>query len=349
MRGRHSEIVGELTWRTVWKNYPLVKAAGLREAYDRLATEDTSVRYAIGSMQPIDETYTANSIQERDRVENQLATGFRKSGLDIEFDYQGSLTSDTHIKAYSDIDLLSVIKSFWTIEPPNKPANPYQGNPVQDLKGMRRETISILTAAFPAASIDTTKDKCVHISGGSLRRHIDVVASNWWVTVEYYREQKKHWLGIQILDNAKNESVVNKPFLHNKRIDERDAETKGGLRKVIRLLKSLKCDSDEKIDVSSYDLASIAYNVFPAWLAVESGRELALVNNCCEYLRFLIKDANYRESITVPNGMRKVFGPSGATLVGLKQLSSALDALVDDIQRELNRTYRRLQEARITY
>lgn len=328
---------------------PLVKVAGAREAYERLVTEDTSVRYAIGSMQPIDETYTAKSIEERGRVENQLETGFHESGLDIEFDYQGSLTSDTHIKAYSDIDLLTVIQTFFSIEPPNRPKDPYNGDPVQDLKGVRRETISILKTAFPAATMETTKDKCVTISGGSLRRKIDLVASNWWYTVEYYREQKKHWLGVKVLDNGKNERVVNKPFLHNKRIDERDVETGGGLRKTIRLLKSLKYDSDEKIDVSSYDLASIAYNVFPSWLTVESGRELILVQNCRNYLRYLIYDVKYRETIDVPNGMRKVFGPGGATLVGLQQLSSAVDTLVDEIQRELNRTSRKLEEMRFVY
>ena len=66
------------------------------------------------------------------------------------------------------------------------------------------------------------------------------------------------WLGIEILDDNEGTRVPNKPFLHNRLIMERDTETNGGLRKAIRLLKSLKYDSDEKIDVSSYDLASIA-------------------------------------------------------------------------------------------
>jgi hypothetical protein len=328
---------------------PLVKVAGAREAYERLAAEDSAVRYAIGAMQPIDEAYTAKSVEERNRIESQLASGFQKASLNIAFDYQGSLTNDTHIKVYSDIDLLTVTDLFWTIQPPNKPSSPYVGNPVQDLKTLRRQTASILTAAYPKATVDETKDKCVNISGGSLSRRIDVVASNWWYTVEYYREQEKHWLGINILDYGKNLLTENKPFLHNQRIGQRDTETNGGLRKAIRLLKSLKYDNDTKINISSYDVASIAYNVFPSWLNVDSGHDLALVSNVRKYVWYLTTDSTYRDSLDVPNGMRKVFGAGGATMAGLEELSSALDGLVSDIERELSRTLRKIEEARIIY
>ena len=328
---------------------PFVKVAATREAYDRLVEEDTSVRYAIGSMQPIDPAYTLRTIEERNRVEKQLEEGYRAAGLAIEFDYQGSLTNDTHIRVYSDVDLLTLIRGWYGLEPPNKPSSPYQGNPIQDLREIRRTTVAILRAAFPAATLDESKAKCVSISGGSLRRHIDLIASDWWYTVEYVKSQEKHWLGIEILDDKNGERVPNKPFLHNKLIEEHDAETRGGLRKIIRLLKSLKYDSDEKIDVSSYDLASIAYNIFPLWLTVPPGHDLLLVSNCRDYLRYLLIDESYRGSIEVPSKMRKVFGVGGATESGLKQLSAAVGTLVDEIDRELSRSMRKLKEARILY
>jgi hypothetical protein len=201
----------------------------------------------------------------------------------------------------------------------------------------------------PAATLDESKGKCLNISGGSLRRHIDLIASDRWHTVEYVKFPEKHWLGIEILDDKKGERVPNKPFLHNKKISERDTETNGGLRKATRLLKSLKYDSDEKIEVSSYDVASIAYNIFPLWLTVPPGRDLLLVSNCRDYLRHLLGNEDYRASIEVPNKMRKVFGAGGATQAGLRQLSSALDALVTEIEAELSRTLRKVKEAGIAY
>lgn len=330
---------------------PLVKVAGLREAYDQLVDEDSSVRYAIGAMQPIDQDYTLRTLDERNRVEKQLAEGYGAAGLDMQFDYQGSLTNDTHVRIYSDVDLLTIIWGWHGIEPPNKPTNPYLGDPIQDLRHIRQMTIAILRAAYPAATVDQSKGKCVSISGGSLKRHIDLIASDWWYTVEYVQSpaKDKHWLGIEILDDKKGERVPNKPFLHNKRIAERDAETNGGLRKAIRLLKSLKYDSDDKIEVSSYDLASIAYNIFTSWLTVPRGQDLLLVSNCRDYLRYLLYDASYRASIEVPNKMRNVFCAGGATEAGLGQLSLALDTLVAEIDGELGRSLRKLKEARILY
>src|SRR5882724_3683927 len=108
---------------------PLAKVVATREAYERLVEEDTSVRYAIGSMQPIDTEYTSRTIEERNRVERQLDEGYRATGLSIEFDYQGSLTNDTHVRAYSDIDLLTILRGWHAVEPPNKPRWPYQGDP----------------------------------------------------------------------------------------------------------------------------------------------------------------------------------------------------------------------------
>ncbi len=60
-------------------------------------------------------------------------------------------------------------------------------------------------------------------------------------------------------------------------------------------------------------------------------------------------DESYRVSIEVPNRMRKVFGAGGAAEPGLKQLSSAVETLVNEIDRELSRSMRKLKEARILY
>jgi hypothetical protein len=47
--------------------------------------------------------------------------------------------------------------------------------------------------------------------------------------------------------------------------------------------------------------------------------------------------------------MRKIFENGGATVAGLTQLSTALDTLVAEIDRELNRSLRKPKEARILY
>jgi hypothetical protein len=328
---------------------PLIKVGELNEAYARLPKEDTSIQYAIGAMQPIDPAYTKNTLEERSRVEKQLNDGYRGMELSIQFDYQGSVTNDTHIRAHSDVDLLTVEQRFIAFQPPNYPTSTYQGDAVADLRQIRRGAVSILKASYPTAKVDETGSKAINISGGSLRRKIDVIASNWWHTNEYLNLKQKHWLGIEILDNDKGIRIQNKPFLHNKRIEDRDTQANGGLRKLIRLLKSLKYDSDEAINLSSYDIAGIVYNMKDSELYAHPGQDLLLINHCHIFLLYLEIDNGLKEKILVPNETRKVFCEDGATKKGLQEMRVALGVLLTEIEQGLNRSFKKLAEARITY
>jgi hypothetical protein len=328
---------------------PTIKVGEVNEAYKRLTAEGSAVQYAIGAMQPIDPDYTKRTIEQRNRVERQLSDGYAAAGLGVDFDYQGSVTNDTHIRAHSDVDLLTVERRFSVVQPPNSALPMYQGDSIEDLRELRKSAASTLRVAYPTAKVDETGSKAINVSGGSLRRKVDVIACAWWRTVEYVKDPQKHWLGIVLLDNEKGERVPNKPFLHNKRIEDQDVITKGGLRKVIRLLKSLKYDSDDKISISSYDVAGIVYNIFDDWLTPRPGADLALVESCRKYLNYLLYDKTYRETLEVPNKSRRVFCEDGADETGLRELSMALDMLVREIEQGLSKSFRKLEEARINY
>lgn len=322
----------------------VTEAKLLNEAY-RHIMQSESVRYVIGSMQPIDPVYTRNTYAQGQRVRNQLENRLDDN---CEYEYQGSVTNDTHIKARSDIDLLVLTGKFHTLENPQKPAIPYKGNPLQDLVDLRTDIVSTLNAAFPEVDIDTSGAKSVSLEGGSLRRKIDVVPSNWFNTNRYKETGQKTYRGIQILDAKKRERLNNTPFLHNAWIAHKDKQTSGGLRKAARLMKSLKYDTGS-IDLSSYDLVSIAYGMPDSDLSVPRGQELSLLNACYEFCVSLQADAVLRTAIKVPDGHRQIFAPGHATDEGLDQLTAALAELINDVLRENERSFRRLAEARVEY
>lgn len=323
------------------------KTATLNEAYDsdRLRGEGTAVKYAIGAMQPIDKQYTDNTYREGDRVKNQL----EKAELVCDFAYQGSVTSDTHIRAHSDIDLLTLTCKFVTVDAAGPVTDPYPGNPIDDLLLLRRESITVLRARFPEASLDQSGAKCISISGGSLRRKIDVVSSNWRNTQRYDSTGRSVFRGVDVLDCRAKSTIRNLPFLHNERIRDNDGLTNGGLRKAIRLLKSLRYDAEKIPDISSYDIAAIAYTMDNNALSVLRGAELILVERCKSHLDKIAADSTYREGLAVPNGTRKIFGSDGATVKGLTELRQEVDRLLHEIKNDLQRSFRNLAAARIEY
>jgi hypothetical protein len=324
---------------------PTVAKAGLlHEVYHRLHATD-SVRYVVGAMQPIDPEYTATTYAEANRVSNQLSNRLA-TGCDYEF--QGSVTNDTHIRAKSDIDLLALIQRFYTLEHPQIPTYPYQGDPIQDLTQLRNEIIAALTAAFPEATVRKDGTKSIPVEGGSLRRRVDVVPANWYDTNHYANTGLKTYRGVQILDTSTLSRTINTPFVHNARIEQKDAATGGGLRKAARLMKSLKYDR-ETIDLTSYDIVSLAYNIPPEQLYVPQGAELTLLASCVSYCEYLNQDHVARSALRVPDGHRAIFCEGHATVQGFSQLTLELQSLASDVLQENARSFRKLAEARVAY
>jgi hypothetical protein len=328
----------------------LIKAAAeIREAYDSIS-EDEPVKYAVGAMRPIDQEYTNKTYGEGDRVKAQLDNSLNTSpDTVVEFEYQGSVTNNTHIKAHSDIDLLALHAQFYAIQPPGRPAFPYQGDALMDLRNLRVSCTRVLKSAFPTVSINDAPGKAILLEGGSLSRKVDVVISNWWNTVEYQTTGLAFQRGVQVFDSKANIRIANRPFLHNAKIDERDRLLNGNVRKVARLLKSLKYDADTAVNMSSYDITSIAYRMPDELMRPGHGAELLLVENTRTFLRLLLDDAARRTSLKVPNEMRLIFSSEGASVEGLTQLYKETQDLVDDINKGLNRSFRKLAEVRTSY
>lgn len=322
----------------------VTNAKQLNEVYRKINQSD-SVRYTIGAMQPIDPEYTANSYKQGERICDQLRSRLSDN---CSYEYQGSVTNNTHIKAKSDIDILVLTGKFVMVAPPQSPSFPYAGNTIQDLVDLRNDCVSSLRKAFPTASIDESGSKAIAVEGGSLTRKVDVVPSNWLNTDEYYRTQLKTDRAVQILDSKKLQRVTNTPFLHNAKIDEKDTLCRGGLRKAARLMKSLKYDTDD-MDLSSYDIVSIAFNIDTSSLTVPTGYDLLLLDLCLNFCETLVNSKVLRESLNVPDGHRRIFTLGHATLAGLNQLTDALRQLSHDVLMENTRSFRKLAEARIEY
>ncbi len=330
------------------RRLPIEKQASvLAEAYE-MTSEKGATKYLIGAMQSIDVEYTENTIGEADRVKENLRSGLDRMGLAPDFRYQGSVTSDTHIKVYSDIDLLVLDNRFFSLEPPQIAEFPYHGNPLDDLAELRAESTDIVANRFPQVDIDNG-DKSIALTGGSLSRKVDVVIGNWWDTNDYARTGNPVHRGVMIFDRSRKARVKNKPFLHNELLNQKDLRTNGGLRKVIRLLKSVRYDADQEVDLSSYDIAAIAYNTPDSLLNGCKGNEVQLAGQCFSFLSYLLASPNERNKLNVPNGMRSVFCDEGASEGGLRSLTRELGSLLLDIKSELEKTFRTLEAAKVSY
>jgi hypothetical protein len=320
----------------------------LKEAYASL-TEDDAVRYLVGAMEAVDPSFTRKTYEEGDRVANQITTGLAVESLNAEYEYQGSVTKNTHIKAYSDVDLLVLETRFYSLQPPQQAIPPYRGDPVQDLLQIRRICISHLKSAFPKATVDASGPRSVKISGGSLLRTVDIVPANWYNTNDYAEKKIKVLRGIHVLNAHKPDRESDQPFIHGAWIEYKDSKTNGNTRKLIRLLKSLKYDSEGKLTMSSYDIESLVYRMLDDDMQKQRGEEIPLAHACWLWLKTVEDNQQLREGLDVPDGKRKIFAEGKATLGELVALRRDLETLLWEIEQGLKRSFRKLAEAKVKW
>lgn len=308
----------------------------------RAAPTQKYTKYALGAMQAVDADYTRISLEEAARVGNQLRDGFARKAINVEFRLQGSVACDIHIRGVSDVDLLVIDGRYFR----------YAYGGLRELRGdipapptfdvfaaliqLRKDAEGILVDAFPAATVDRSGAKAINLSGGSLRRPVDVVPSNWYDTVDYQRTLSETDRGVEILNKVIPERVLNLPFKHIDKISTRDTQCLGGLKKAIRLCKNVKADAAEdgtSIELSSYDIAAALWHADLGALTVGAERELAVLGETTRFLDVLYRNQAYAESLVVPDGSRRIFDTADKR-VALLSLSLEMDDLATRVARE---------------
>ena len=297
-------------------------------------------KYAIGAMEAVGKTYTKVSLATADRVADQLRSRLNAAGIRVEFKLQGSVPLDVHIKRVSDVDLLTIRTSFLTYAKNGVKARLGQYGNSSDtaseevLAELRTQIESDLPAAFPAADVDKSGAKAVKISGGSLQRSVDVVPAHWLDTEAYQLSGRDEDRGIRIYNKTTHETIKNQPFLHIHLIGARCDAIRGGLRKAIRLCKSVKADSDRDIQLSSFDIASIMYHADMNALRAGQFTDLAVLAETQRHLDVLWNDQASAEKLLVPDGSRRIFDtPEKRNWLGL--LSKEIDELLSNVYMEI--------------
>jgi len=324
----------------------ITKAFSVNESFNKKVYGENTT-YALESMEEIGAEYTNNTYKAVDKVKNQLLPGLKEYGIEVEFRCQGSVPTNTHIKLYSDIDLLTIHKRFYSLEPPLIPSIPYHGDPLADLKELRKKTFRILDTVYTSCDIDDKGSKALTISGGSLNRKIDIISSNWYDSIKYNETNDEDYRGINILDRDNDRRLTNFPFMHIYWINYKDSLVGGNEKRVIRLLKSIKADAE--LNISSYDIASLVFRMDNSYLIVDKRERLKLIENTNQFLIKVINDNSFRDTLYVANSSRKIFCTDGAKVEDVAKLQKEVETLLLDIATELKPLFDKIEKANVYY
>ncbi|MEQ5127754.1 hypothetical protein ABN225_13240 [Providencia alcalifaciens] len=313
------------------------------EAHEKLH-ESSAIKYVVGAMAAVSPESTKVSIEEGHRVAATLIDMLKTARISTEMRMQGSVALDIHIEGYSDVDMLILKMDIITVQEPKLPGTNYidasDNRPMVDIiRELRLQSEAKLKSRYYAADVNINGSKSITLSGGSLRRKVDIVPSSWHDTHDYQREKYEHFRVVNIYDKDNHTLIENKPFLHIKKVNDRDLQYNGNLKKVARLMKNVVADlpdykKSKAKKLTSYDIAAIAYSMNEN-LDCSQYLPLTLLENLRVYLLIISYSDTTRDALIVPDESRKIFN-SDEKIEAVKILYNEVNELAESVQKAIN-------------
>ena len=346
MAKNYKQLTESIRGRLNPEHYAITKSFS-----DELSTISYSevLVYIRTAMKGVEQEYTQKSKDAGERVKEHLS----KELKDISFKYQGSVMTDTHIKGYSDIDLLTICEKFY--QPDNYnikkllenseqrvkffssipklekevTGTSYQGNALDDLRNNRLDSERILSGVYTIC--EKTKPKSIKIKNLSLNREVDIVIANWYDDITSVINDKGDYRGIQVYNkDTHSRGDADYPFLSIKRINERSSTTVGRLKKMIRFLKNNKANSDHEIDLSSFDINAICYDINVS--LYNTLPFYSLVPVIYNQIKSICTSKEHSDNVISVDGREYIFRGNDNKLANLKILLMEVEAIFLDLK-----------------
>lgn len=328
----------------------LIIEKSIREELSSISYADVLeyVRYAMNGVEP---AYTQRSKDAGEYVKTHLSNG----GItDAVYRYQGSVMTNTHVKGYSDVDLLVISDKFYQRDMLNirsilnesarqvyyypdqltklrieDSMSTYTGSGLDDLRKLRTDSEYILKNIYSIH--DLTKPKSIKITNTNLKRDVDIVIANWYDDVTSVISGKGDNRGIQVYNKDEHiQGKVDYPFISIDRINNKSTITQGRLKKMIRFLKNLKGKSTLAIDLNSFDFNAICYDIDQAKYQNLVFHQLVPV--LYAQLRNLATNQTAADNLVSVDGREYIFRGQPQKIQSLRNLIVEIESIIVDLK-----------------
>jgi len=293
------------------------------------------IKYVMESMLEIDPSYAYKVYAHSRKIHEKLHKTLLKRGFKIDYRYQGELKTYSNILLYGDVEII-VIK------------NNISDKPHIDIQRMAMELMDILRVDSGFRSVDYSDKTRIRITALKPTCEIDILPSVWIDSAEYKKTKNEIYRGIAEFDFKKKKVKKYLPFLNIARFNALDQQMHGSVKAMSRLLKSLKADNHEKIDLKNSEINAILYSIPREDLDVEENKRLSILPRIDAVLHKLSTDYQSFSTLLSPSGKDRVFAGHNEKQEEIGKLRKTFAMLAADLRNELDKINLDL-EAPITY
>lgn len=288
--------------------------------------------YALESMKEIDPSYSYKTFHLAKRIQDKIASRFREHNIQADFRYQGDIQTETHIVLYGGVELIVLSHSL-------------DRKPWKTIHRTTQELMDVLTSDASYKEVNYSSKLKIKLTTLKPSCEINILPAVWLDNYEYAKSKREIDRGICEYNLAKKTRRKYLPFLNIARINSRDSKCNGGLKMLIRLLRTLQRDAQETIDLSHYEISGALYGIPEKQLKFNPEYPLSLLGVASAQLNRILSDKNYRDTLVSPSEKELVFGKKESKTDEVQKLKSELDNLIEDLYEELKKENKTLYSA----
>ena len=281
------------------------------------------IRYTLESMLEIDPSFAYKVYATSRKIHEKIAKALTKRGYTIDYRYQGELKTYSNILLYGDVEIIVIKKN---VTP----------KPHVDVQNMAMDIMQILKGDSNFKSIDYSDKTRIRITATKPTCEIDILPSIWVDSLEYRKTKNEIYRGIAEFDFRYKKVKKYLPFLNIARINAKDQHVGGSLKSISRLLKTLRADGDERINLKDSEINAIVYSLSEEDLKVEPNKILSLLPVVNEKLTSLYKEVDAFKGLLAPSEKDRVFAGRPDKQKEIWKLKKELSALISDLSRDLS-------------
>lgn len=138
--------------------------------------------------------------------------------------------------------------------------------------------------------------------------------------------------GIQIYNKDTNDrEKTDYPFISINKINERSTFTNGRLKKMIRFIKNIRADSDMQIDMSSFDINAICYDIDTSKYQNTSFIELIPV--IYSQLHSISTNTSHAENIVSVDEREYIYRDNQSKLENVRKVLTEVQSIYLDLKK----------------
>ncbi len=282
-----------------------------------------ALRYVLESMIEIDHSYSYKAFSITKKIQDSIAHKFADKSIQIDFRYEGPIQTETHITLFGDITLLVLI-------------NPITDKPWKEIQFIIREILDVVKSLdfIKKAGFNNQHEVLVLTEKPSSRVAIQPAI---WLNNKNFMETKRE-IDRGICEFRFGEKTKHNymPFKNIARINAKDLRTNGGLKKMIRLLRTIQQDAETPINLEAHEIAAMVYEIPDKQLKFLPKQPLSLLAVVSAQLTRLTSDKQYFETLKAPSELEVIFGKK-PKVSEVQNLKHGLEHLMNDLQSILKR------------